>query len=85
MHAAAYYGQVDAWRLLLHWGAKAKPLDSRKLPRLHHAARSGNLSAAKLFVEMGADVRLKNEDGQTTSDVASSLGRKAVAEWLYSV
>jgi len=39
----------------------------------------------KLLVERGADVRLKNDFGQTASDVARRWGNRAVAEWLDEV
>ena len=46
------------------------------------AAWAGHLSVVKLLVERGADIRLKNELGQTTSDVSRSKGKEDVAEWL---
>ena len=39
----------------------------------------------KLLEERGADVRLKNDNGETASNDALCTGRKDVAEWLDSV
>ena len=82
LHYAAYFGYLEVCRLLLDWRAKVDPLDWLKETPLHDAARSGQLSVAKLLVERGADVRLKNDKGQTASDMARSKGKTYVAEWL---
>ena len=58
--------------------------NKRKNTPLHSAVWSGNLSVIKLLVERGADIRLKNVDGQTASDVAWSMGYKEMADWLDS-
>ena len=85
MHYAAYFGHLDVCRPLLDWGAKLDPLDKRKGTPLHLAARAGHLSVVKLLVEKGADVSLKNNEGQTASDVARRWRNKDVAQWLDSV
>jgi hypothetical protein len=43
---------------------------------------AGHLSVLKLLVERGAGVRLKDKDGQTTSDLARSGGKEDVSDWL---
>jgi len=69
----------------LGWGIGVDPVDKRTETSLHDAARSGQLSVAKLLVERGADVRLKDNFGQTASDGARSEGREDMAEWLDEV
>jgi ankyrin repeat protein len=69
----------------LDWGAKVDPLDEWNETPLNLAAWAGHLSVVKLLVERGADVRLKNDNGQTASDVARREGKEDVAEWLDSV
>jgi len=45
-------------------------VDKWKDTPLYDAARLGYLSVVKLLVQTGADVRLRNNKGQTASDVA---------------
>jgi len=39
----------------------------------------------KLLVERGADVGVRNDNGQTASDMARSEEKEDVAEWLAEV
>jgi ankyrin repeat protein len=82
LHAADYYGQLNVCRLLLDWGAKVDSVDKCKETPLHLAAQWGHVSLVKLLVVRGADVRLKDDYGQTASDVVRIVGREDVAEWL---
>jgi tankyrase len=85
LHKATWFAYLDICRLLLDWGATVDPVDQWKYTPLHLAARQGQLSVVKLLVERGADVTLKNNEGQTASDVARSNRKKDVADWLDSV
>jgi ankyrin repeat protein len=82
---AAQYGHLDVCRLLLDWGAKVDRLDRWQHTALHYAAWGGHLSVVKLLVERGADVGVKNDNGQTASDLARSEKKEYVADWLDSV
>ena len=84
LHSAAWEGYVEVCRLLLDWGAKVDPLDKWQDTPLHDAARRGYLSVVKLLVERGADVRVRNEDGRTASDMARFYGNLDVKAWLDS-
>jgi len=70
LRQAAWNGHLDMRRLLLYRRAKMGPLDEWKETSLHLAAWAGHLSVVKLLVERGAYIRLKNDFGQTASDVA---------------
>jgi ankyrin repeat protein len=85
LHYAAWSEHLAVCRLLLDWGAKVDPLDTWKDTPLHEAARMGQLCVIKLLVERGADVRVKNKEGRTASDIARINGKLDVAEWLNSV
>jgi len=43
------------------------------------------LSVAKLLVERGADVRVRNVFGRNASEEPRSFGKEDVAEWLDDV
>jgi ankyrin repeat protein len=85
LHPAAFKVHLDVCRLLLDWGAKVDPLDKWKDTPLHDAARKGPLSGVKLLVERGADVRLKNNRGETARDKARINGHRGVVDLLDSV
>jgi len=85
LRAAAWHRHLNVCRLLPDWGLKVDHVDKWKNTPLHDAARREYLSLVKLLVERGADVRVKNDNGQTASDVALCAGKKDVAEWLDSV
>ena len=82
LHRAVRHGYWEVCRLLLDCGAKVDPLDDWKDTPLHDAALVGYLSVVKLLVDRGADVGLKNDKGQTASDIARSKEKLDVAEWL---
>jgi ankyrin repeat protein len=84
LHAAAWNGHLEVCRLLLDWRAKVDPVDKLKHTPLLWAAKAGHLSLVMLLEERGADVRMKNNNGQTASDMARSEGKADVAEWLDS-
>jgi ankyrin repeat protein len=67
---------------LLDWGAKVDHQTWKKEIPLYYAAWRSHLSVVKLLVERGANVRLKNYNGQTPYDVARDAKKNVVADWL---
>jgi serine/threonine-protein phosphatase 6 regulatory ankyrin repeat subunit B len=83
LHVAAFHGHLEVCRLLLDWEAEVNPVTKRKRNSpLHSAARNGHLSVVRLLVEEGANVELRNLDGQTAKDLARIKGHGFVADWL---
>jgi ankyrin repeat protein len=58
------------------------PLDTSNQTPLHHAVLNGHLNVVKFLVEKGANVKLKNNEGLTATEMARSKGYSAVADWL---
>ena len=60
--------------------------DKRGCTRLHNACQSGQPKLVRFLIENGADVRLKNDGGQSPLDIAVSNGHtKAVQALLESI
>ena len=49
---------------------------------LHGVTLAGHLSLVKLLVDRGADVMLKNDNGETARDIVRGKGKLDMAEWL---
>jgi ankyrin repeat protein len=58
--------------MLFNYRAKVDLLNMWKYTPLNYTVLARHLSVLKLFVERGADVRLKNKDGETARVVAWS-------------
>ena len=52
------------------------------LEHLHHAAANGEIERVKLLISEGADVNVKNNDGQTPLHYAARRGHKEIVEVL---
>jgi len=52
---------------------------------LMHAAAEGNLDIVKILLEFGADMELKDVDGDTAESFARQKGHTAVADYLKSM
>ena len=50
-----------------------------------YAALLGTLEAAKVLLESGADVEIKNDKGQTAEDVALAYSHPEIAALLQNV
>jgi ankyrin repeat protein len=56
LHAASYWGQVDAVRLLLDHGADVNTKNEREKTPLFSACDGGHLEVMRLLIEHGSDV-----------------------------
>ena len=75
LHDAAAVGDVAAVCTLLDGGAAIDAVDaSSGATPLHTAARGGHEAVVRLLLERGASVDVRDRDGKTASQVASSVG-----------
>ena len=80
LHIAAHWGQFKFARMLLeHWHkAQIDAQTNDGDTPLHHASRYGHVETVELFLEYGANIRIRNNEGRTPSELALShpeLGR----------
>jgi len=73
-------------KILLDKGAKPNVVDSDEhFSPLMHAAAEGNLSVVEILVEFGADLSLKDVDGDDAESFARQAGHQQVADYLHSI
>lgn len=83
LHYAAINGKPETIKLLLDASAyiDAESPDDKMTPVMLAAMR-GRLAAVRLFIEEGADMTLRNNDGMTALDLARRFGQTEVVEEL---
>lgn len=73
-------------QILLEKGAKPNVVDSDEhFTPIMHAAAEGNLSVVKILIEYGADLSLKDVDGDDAESFARQAGHQQVADYLHSI
>lgn len=83
LHAAIYMRDLDAVKQHIKYGTDVNVLEpSMKSTPLITAAALGEPEAAKILIEAGADMNLKNMDGSTALMVAIVFGKDIVAKVL---
>ena len=83
LHAAVYMKDLDAIKQHIKIGSDLNALEpSRKSTPLISAAALGEPEAAKILIEAGADMNLKNLDESTALQVAIVFGKEKVARVL---
>ncbi len=86
LHLAAFFGQVEAARLLLERGADLQARStSRRLPSvtpLHSAAAARQTEVAELLLEAGADPNVTHNGGWTALHSAAANGNIELARLL---
>lgn len=79
LHAAAYAGRTEAARVLVERGIdidKQGPVNG--YTALHDAIWQNNIETAEVIINGGANLHLKNHDGQTPLDFARAKHRKEI-------
>ena len=83
LHAAAYAGRTEAARVLIEHKIdinKQGPYNG--CTALHDAIWQNNSDTARVILEGGADLSLRNHEGQTPLDFARSKHRKEIAAMI---
>nr|WP_232046508.1 ankyrin repeat domain-containing protein [Sphingobacterium daejeonense] len=68
--------------MLIEAGAEVNVLQSSRISPLHLAAQQGNVDLIIILLEHGANIAIKNDFGQTASDLAAEKGYNEIAEIL---
>lgn len=84
IHAAASYGHIDLLKLLINSGGNINIQDNEGDSPLHHVE---DLATAKIMVEeLGADYKLKNNEGKTSAEYIEEDGEfPELAHYLRSL
>ncbi len=84
LHYAAAVGDADIVKLLLDKSAYIDAESPNKTTPLMMAARGGQTETAKVLIEAGADVSLKNDQGLNAVDVALKNDHRDTADLIKS-
>jgi len=72
LHIASAGGHVDVAKLLLEHGANINALSTSNSTPLKFASESGHLEVVRLLLSNGADVHIRDEDGRTAFQSATT-------------
>lgn len=84
LHVAAYEGHLEVCKLLLSYSETVKidAFSDYDSTPLHLACAQGHVEIAHLLLKCGADIGVKDLDGNTPLHLAASQGRESVVSWL---
>lgn len=83
LHAASYAGRTEAAKLLVQYGIdidKQGPYNG--YTALHDAIWQNNVDVARVLIDAGANLHLKNHDGQTPLDFARSKHHNEIVKMI---
>ncbi len=80
LHYAAFWGEVDAIRALVYWGADINARDRDGHTPLHKAVRYAIKEVIMMLLLLGADVAIKNRWDQTPRECNGEEGRRLFDE-----
>ncbi|XP_059144476.1 ankyrin repeat domain-containing protein 42-like [Physella acuta] len=82
-HVAAYSGNLDHLRMLVENGVvNINERDDRGATLAHKAAGQGHINILQWLIEMGANMTITNQAGETPCDVARRFAQLACAKLL---
>lgn len=84
LHLAAFFGSLDAARILIESGANVNAVAKNlmKVTPLHSSAARNQIEIASLLISNGADVNAKQENSYTALHAAAQNGNSQLAELL---
>lgn len=82
--ASGYYEKPKVIELLLKKGASPNIEDNDGNTPLHTAVANGHASTTKIFLENGADLKARNNNGETVLDIASKRETRHIEALLLS-
>ncbi len=83
LHLAVQEGNIEGVRHMLSLGKEAtRAQDGAGYTPLHYAAGLDRLDIVQLLVESGADATIRNKEGLTAGDIASTKGFQEVTQFL---
>jgi len=84
LHLAAFFGQAETARVLIHAGADVNAVsrNDMKVMPLHSAAASRRDEVARMLIEAKADVNAKQKDGYTPLHEAAQNGDVELVDLL---
>lgn len=83
LHAAAYAGRTEAARLLIQYKVDINKQGPRNgYTALHDAIWQGHTDTASVIIDAGANLGLKNHEGQTPLDFARARKRREIVALL---
>jgi len=85
LHLAARRGNADAVAMLLHFGAPVDAQGENGWTALHEAAACGSLDCVEALLRYRADLRIKNDLGETPHTLFKRLVHSPASclnEWL---
>lgn len=82
LHYAAYFGHLDACRVLVECGATVDILDSQQSTPLQYAALRGHLNCVQYLLEQGADPESADRYSRTPLLLGARNGHTGVVRYL---
>uniref|UniRef100_A0A5S6QKX3 Poly [ADP-ribose] polymerase n=1 Tax=Trichuris muris TaxID=70415 RepID=A0A5S6QKX3_TRIMR len=83
LHNACSYGHLEVTELLIKYGANVNALDLWQFSPLHEAASKGRIDVCSCLLAHGADPTVKNSNGKTAIDLASSAELRELLQTEY--
>ena len=82
MDCAAACGMTKTLAALLDAGAEVDPIDKAATTPLHLAAKNGHEDTVHFLLDHGANIRLKDADGNNALELAITHSKIDVAECI---